>query len=40
MTGDKLETAAHICRSTGLVKRSRVLKVLADKTEAEIEKNI
>lgn len=36
LTGDKLETAQHICTSTGLAKRSRPIKVLTTKNDNDI----
>ena len=36
LTGDKLETAKHICVSTGLAKRSRPIKVLTADTNDEL----
>ena len=36
LTGDKLETAAHICRSIGIVKPSRKLKILTLETKNEL----
>lgn len=36
LTGDKLETAKHICVSTGLAKRSRPIRVLTADTNDEI----
>lgn len=32
LTGDKVETAAFICRSTGLVKTGRPMRMLVNKT--------
>ena len=36
LTGDKLETAKHICLSTGLAKRSRPIKVLEANTDVDL----
>lgn len=36
LTGDKLETAQHICKSTGLAKRDRAVRIIAEVDEAEI----
>lgn len=36
LTGDKLETAKHICVSTGLAKRSRPIRVLTGDTNEEL----
>lgn len=36
LTGDKLETAQHICKSTGLVKRTRTVRILSSVNDAEI----
>lgn len=37
LTGDKLETAAHICRSIGIVKPSRKLKILTLENKNELK---
>lgn len=36
LTGDKLETAQHICTSTGLAKRNRPIKVFTPKNDEEL----
>lgn len=36
LTGDKLETAQHICKSTGLIKRTRTANVLASTSDEEL----
>ena len=36
ITGDKLETVSHVCRSTGLIKRGRDIKILPKMTKKEL----
>lgn len=37
LTGDKLETVSHICRSTGLIKRGRELRILPKMSKKELK---
>lgn len=38
LTGDKVETAAYICRSTGLVKTNRPIYIVVNQTRERLEK--
>ena len=40
LTGDKLETAAHICQSIGIVNRDRPLEKLTCKSFTEFKKYV